>query len=70
MSILHCKHGDKIRFTGNGGYESDKFRADKYLTVDEIYTLDIIDMGDYFSDVYLVEVPHIDFNTCMFEIVE
>lgn len=70
MSILGCKSGDKIRFTGEGGYDSDKVRADKYLTLDEIYTVDYVDIGNWMSDVYLREIPDVDFNTVMFEVVE
>lgn len=70
MSILHCKTGSKIRYLGTGGWEADKVQANQYLTVGEVYTVDIIDIGNYCSDVYITEVPHIDFNTVMFEEVE
>jgi hypothetical protein len=70
MSILGCKQGDKIRFTGEGGYDSDQERGYKYLTVGEVYTVDIIDIGNWMSDVYLQDFPDIDFNTVMFEVVE
>lgn len=70
MSILGCKHGAKVRYTGEGGWDADKVHADKYLTVGEIYTVDIIDIGNWMSEVYLVEVQNIDFNTVMFEEVE
>lgn len=70
MSILGCKKGDQIRFTGEGGYDSDKERANKYLTVGEVYTVDIIDIGNWMSDVYLQDFPDVDFNTVMFEVVE
>jgi len=67
---LDCKHGMKVRYIGEGGWDADKVHANKYLTVGEIYTVDIIDIGNWSSDVYLIEFPEIDFNTVMFEEVE
>lgn len=71
MSLrLDAASGTKVRYTGEGGWDADKVHANKYLTVGEIYTVDIIDIGSWCSEVYLVEVPHLDFNTVMFEEVE
>lgn len=67
---LDCKQGTKIRYTGTGGWDADKVHANQHLTIGEVYTVDIIDIGSWSSDVYLTEVPDIDFNTVMFEEVE
>lgn len=58
--------GERMRFTGYGGYESQQQHARKYLTVDSVYTVEHIDVGEWSSTVEFKEFPGKQFNTVMF----
>ena len=65
---LDTPEGDKIIFSNpNSGYVLDQESCEKYLKVNEEYTVDFIDIGSWSSEVYLKEIPNKSFNTVMFE---
>lgn len=67
---LESEGGDRVRFTGYGGYESQQEHARKFLTVDAVYTVRHMEVGGWSSSVELVEVPGEFFNSVMFAAAE
>lgn len=63
---LDSSGGEKMRFTGHGGYPSDQEHARKYLTLDGVYTVSTLDVGEWSSSVEFEEFPGKKFNTVMF----
>lgn len=67
MNIYAIK-GHKVRCcTLNGGYDSDKEKANKYLNVSEEYTIEKTVVDNWHTDVYLEEFPNVKFNSVFFE---
>lgn len=64
---LDTMSGSKVKYLGMNGYEGDRVHANKFLSVDGIYTVDNVEVGDWSSVVLLAEVPGKRFNTVMFE---
>ena len=64
---IYAKQGTKIKYTGKGGYDSDKEYANKHLSVNEVYTVCYIDVGGWRTEVYLEELPNLCFNSVHFE---
>lgn len=64
---LKTNLGEKVLFTGKGGYESNKEHANRYLTVGVEYTLSNIKIDNWSSTVELEEFPDIVFNSAHFE---
>lgn len=67
---MYAQRGSKVIFTGQGGRDSDKEFANKYLKVGEVYTVKTTKVFDWISFVVLEELPSKDFNTVMFEDLE
>ena len=65
---LDTSVGTRVRFTGYGGYDWQQKKARELLTVDAIYTVANLDVGDWSSSVQLEEKPGHTFNAVMFEI--
>ena len=65
MDIFSPK-GTRVRYTGKGGYETQRKKADEYLDVDAIYLVERTKVGGFHTDVYLQEFPDISFNSVMF----
>lgn len=63
---IYAPQDTKVKYTGRGGYDHHKEYANKYLKVDEIYTIDRTDVGGWHTDVYLKEVPGKAFNSVHF----
>ncbi len=66
---LDTAPGDGIRFTGEGGYRNQQEIARAILTVETIYTVRKIEVGNWISSVSLAEKPG-HFNTVMFQNVD
>lgn len=66
---INAKSGTKIRFTGEGGHESENAEARAQLEIGGLYTLNYTRIGSWSTDVYLDEVEG-SFNSVMFEDVE
>lgn len=66
---IHSKEGDKVTVTEQtmiNGYFHDQKKAEKYLTVGEIYTVDEVSINDWNSWVRVKELPDEIFNTVHF----
>jgi hypothetical protein len=65
---IYAQHGDRAAFKNpTNGLEGDQQKALKHLTVDEIYTVDRTVVHNWHTDVFLVEVPGVYFNSVLFE---
>lgn len=53
---IYTPKGDKVIYTGKGGYTSDKERGDKYLKQGETYTVHKTVVHSFSTDVYLEEI--------------
>jgi hypothetical protein len=53
--------------TFNAGYEFDKQVAEKYLELGKTYTIDYTVVHNSSTEVYLLEIPNISFNSVFFE---
>jgi hypothetical protein len=70
MSI-RAPRGTKVKLVHpNAGYDPDVARAKKHLTVGKVYTVNYAITYSWNTDVYLVEIPNVAFNSSMFEEVE
>lgn len=68
---IYAGHGTKVVFANPlDGYPHDQDMAAKHLTVGETYTVDHTDVRDWYTNVFLVEVPKVVFNSVMFDDVE
>ena len=63
---INAKEGTLVRFTGKGGYDYDREKANRHLAVGSVYTVDKVDIDPWSSVVYLKETPKICFNSVMF----
>lgn len=63
---IYSEEGTKVEYTGTGGYEHHKRHANKFLVVGNTYTVDRTDVSDWYTDVYLKEVPGESFNSVHF----
>ena len=71
MDIFRTKYGSKVKYLNKNGYDSDRSFANKYLKEGEEYTVRLIEIGMWSSEVYLEEVSGVGgFNTVMFENVD
>lgn len=66
---IYSKPGTRVRFTGHGGYDHHKEHANKFLTVDQVYTVERTEVGGWHTDIYLEGFPHEGFNSVMFAII-
>ena len=67
---IYAENGTKIRYTGNGGWDYQRESANKILTIGQDYTVDYTVVHGWYTDVYLIEIPDISFNSCLFEDIE
>ena len=63
---IYAKLGTSIKYLGVNGYDSDREYANKYLSVDCVYTVKQTNVGNWSSSVELLEFPDKLFNTVMF----
>lgn len=70
-NVLFSEHGVHVRvksFSAGNSYEREL--VEKYLAKDQVYTIDRINVGRNYTDVWLVEVPDLSFNSVFFENVD
>ena len=69
MNIYAKKRGKIIvtEETIKNGSDTDRRRAEKYLTVGKIYTVDCIVVMAWSSKVFIKELPKLPFNTVLFK---
>ena len=64
---IFSPHGTKVRWKyPQNGHEADRIIGAKYLKFNELYTVDYTIVYDTSTDVYLVEVPGVAFNSVQF----
>lgn len=66
---IYTLPGTKVRFTAEGGQESENAEARSLLEIGGLYTVKETEVGNWCSEVYLEEVKG-GFNTVMFEDAE
>ena len=60
--------GHKVKCsTFDAGYDYDKEKAKKHLTLEQEYTIDYTIVDNWSTDVYLKEFPNVRFNSVFFE---
>jgi len=71
---INAPHGTKVIYTGKGGTDNDKIRADEYLKIGYEYTVEDTQVEDWSTKVHLQEVQdkwqtgvRVYFNSVMFK---
>lgn len=65
---IHAKKGEKVIFKyPTAGHKHDHELVKKYLSLNEIYTVERTIVSEYHTDVYLEEFPNVAFNSVNFE---
>lgn len=65
---IYALPGEQIRFAHpEHGYSGDQDKAQKHLTLGTVYTVERTELFSGETNVYLLEVPGIRFNTVHFE---
>jgi hypothetical protein len=64
---IYSQHGDKVVYNNfNDGGAWDQGVAKQFLEPNQVYTVDYTEVHSFSTDVYLVEVPNIRFNSVVF----
>ena len=63
---IYAPKGTRVIYKGFCGYDSDREYADKFLSVEEMYTVNRTDVGGWRTNVELKEFPGKMFNSVMF----
>lgn len=65
---IRAEPGSRIKFVyPDNGYSVHQATAKQYLRPDHVYTVELVDVSAYHTDVFLVEVPGVSFNSVLFE---
>lgn len=65
---IYAEPGTEVVFNHpDAGYLGDKEQATEHLTVGETYTVEFTRVGAWRTDVGLVEVPNVLFNSVFFD---
>lgn len=65
--VIRSETGTKLIYAfSENGYAGDIEMGKKYLHYGVEYTVDHIEVGSWHTDVILMEVPNIKFNSCLF----
>lgn len=64
---IYAEEGTKVKYTGQGGYESDLTYASQYLKVGSIYIVEQTKIGNWNTDVLLKGFGNRRFNSVHFE---
>lgn len=70
MNIYAIEGHKVVCDTLDGGYDSHKQVAKKYLTEGQVYTVKKTRVDSWHTDVFLVEIPNVNFNSVFFKDVE
>lgn len=71
LDVHMTEPGDKVAFKNpTSGYDYDQELARKYLKENEEYTVKVIDMGNWRTELIFEEVPGVEFNSVLFESVK
>ena len=67
MMDIYSKPGTLVRFAfPNHGYPHDQQTAMEHLVVGNVYHIHHTDVFSSYTNVYLVEVPEVSFNSVLF----
>lgn len=69
MMDIYAEPGHKVKFTNENGRDEERENASKILNTEDIYTVEYINVGGWFSYVKLEGIPGV-YNTVMFVDVE
>lgn len=65
--VLHCECGSKVRAVDlDAGMKSDSEQAKRLLTTGQIYEVEALSVGSWYSSIWLKEFPGQKFNTVHF----
>ena len=64
---IYAQPGSQVRFLDENGHDYDKAKAHKFLKKGKVYTVAHTEVGNWHTDVFLVEVPGEPFNSVMFD---
>lgn len=64
---IYAQYGDKVIFTGRGGYPVTNAHARNVLRVGNVYTVERTVVHSTSTEVYLIGKPRESFNSVMFE---
>lgn len=68
MMNINAKHGARVQYMNvDAGYPIHQKKAIKHLQFGKVYTVDRTDVGNWHTNVYLMEVPNEPFNVVHFE---
>lgn len=63
---IRAPRGTKVVFHANGGYELERKAAKEVLIVGKVYTVERTEVSNWYTMVYLKEVPDKPFNSVFF----
>lgn len=64
---IYAKKGHKVRLTTiNAGQKPEQEVVKQHLLLNEVYTIDYTNVSNWATQVYLQEVPGIQFNSVFF----
>jgi hypothetical protein len=65
---IYSRPGIKVVFAHlDAGYRYDIEKAEKHLVLGNTYTVDYTVVGSFRTDVYLMEIPGVYFNSVQFD---
>ena len=65
---IYAKKGDKVVVSNlTAGYEHDQQVAKNHLNIGEVYTVERTVVHSWYTDVYLLEIPGVKFNSVFFK---
>ena len=68
---IHSPRGTKVVYVRpNAGYDAERERAQRYLTLGQTYTVEFTKVHSSSTDVYLQEFPGVFFNSVHFDEAE
>lgn len=68
---IYARPGSKVVFSNpSRGFNDDQSLASEHLEVGKVYTVSSIEVDSWYTDVLLVEVPSVKFNSVLFEDIE
>jgi hypothetical protein len=71
MMNIYALDGFRVRcYTLDAGYDYDKEIANRYLDINDEYTVDYTEVDGYRTEVYLKEFEGIPFNSVFFEDID
>lgn len=67
---INVPEGTRVKFMNENGYDRERERAARILSIEDTYTIDWIEIGGWRTEIYLKEFPNESFNSVMFKEAE